>query len=75
MFTMVRGWTLLIFEVRGEKVKVTIDKYGDELENKIETKPLCFSFRKLSRDIRHCERMDPIEFGGQRLKVKVRADT
>ena len=35
MLAIVRGWTLLILEV-----KVTIDEYGNKLVNKIETKPL-----------------------------------
>ena len=29
---------------------------------------------KLGRDVNHCERMDPIDFGGQRLMVKVTMD-
>ena len=29
---------------------------------------------KLGRDVNHGERMDPIDFGGQRSKVKVRMD-
>ena len=48
--------------------------YGDKLKNTIETKPFCF-LRKLSRDVHHFERIDPIDFGGQLLKVKVRVDT
>ena len=31
-------------------------------------------FIKLGIDDRHSERMDPIDFGGQRLKVKVTMD-
>ena len=43
MSTMMRGWTLLIFEVRGQKVKVTMDIYGNKLVNTMENKPLCAS--------------------------------
>ena len=51
-------------------VKITMDIYGDKLVNTIETKPLCFFF-KLGRDVNHGERMDPVDFGGRRSKVKV----
>ena len=51
-------------------VQVTIGMYGNELVNMIETKPLCASSSNLAH-VRHSERMDPIDFGGQRSKVNV----
>ena len=51
-----------------------MDVYGNKLVNMIETKPLCIFFIKLGRDVNHDERMDPIDFGGQRSKVKVTVD-
>ena len=33
-----------------------------------------YFFIKLDRDVNHGERMDPIDFGGQRSKVKVTMD-
>ena len=60
------------------KIKVTTDIYGNELVNTIETTPLCISlvyfFIKLCRHINNGERMNPIDFGGQRSKVKVTMD-
>ena len=43
MLTMMRGWTLLILEV-----KVTMDIYGNKLVNMIETKPFCISLSNLA---------------------------
>ena len=34
-----------------------------------------YFFIKLGRDVNHGERIDPIDFGGQRSKVKVTVDT
>ena len=51
-----------------------MDIYGNKLVNTIETKPLCISFFKLGRHVSHVERMDPIDFEGQRSKVKVTMD-
>ena len=48
MLTRMREWTLWIFEVRGQKVKVTMDKYGNRLVNMIATIPLCASWSKLA---------------------------
>ena len=56
------------------KVKVTIDIYGNQLVNTIETKTIVYFFIKLGRHVNHGERMDPIDFGGQRSKVKVTMD-
>ena len=42
-----------------------------DLVNTIETKPLLYFFVKLGRHVNHDERMNPIDFGGQRSKVKV----
>ena len=40
--------------------------------NTIEAKPLCvFFFIKLGKHVSHSERMKPIDFGGQRSKVKI----
>ena len=54
MLTVMRGCTLLILEVRGQrsKVKVTLDiygnkLYGNKLVNTIETKPLHISLSNL----------------------------
>ena len=33
-----------------------------------------YFFIKLDRDVRHGDRIDPIGFGGQRSKVKVKMD-
>ena len=33
-----------------------------------------YLFIKLDRDVKHGERMDPIDFGGQKSKVKVTMD-
>ena len=48
MLAIVRGWTLLILEVGGLKVKVTIDIYGNKLVNMIEAKLLCASSSNLA---------------------------
>ena len=53
----------MILEVRGQKVKVTMDIYGNKLVN-----------NKLGRHFNHGERMNPIDFGCQRSKVKVTID-
>ena len=42
--------------------------------NVIATKPLVYFLIKLGRHVNHDERMDPINFGGQRSKVKVTMD-
>ena len=49
MLAIVKGSTLLILEVRGQRsrVKVTLDIYGNKLVNRIETKPLCDSSSNL----------------------------
>ena len=74
MLAIVRGWTLLILEVTGQrsKFKVTIDMYGNKLVNTIKTKPLCASSSKLGKHVNHGERMNSIDFGGHRSKLKVR---
>ena len=48
MLAIVRGWTLLNMEVRGQKVKGTKDIYCNKLVNKIETEPLCASSSNLA---------------------------
>ena len=52
-----------------------MDIYGNMLVNTIETKKnvACFLI-KLGRHVSHGKRMDPINFGGQRSKVKVTMD-
>ena len=40
MLAIVRGWTLLILEVRGQRSRSQLT-YGNKLVNMIETKPLC----------------------------------
>ena len=60
------------------KVKVKMDIYGNNLVNTIETKPLCISLSSLAEMltmVRWCERIDPIDFWGQKSKVKVTVDT
>ena len=44
------------------------------LVNTIETKPFCISLSNLADMLTIVERMDPIDFGGQRSKVKVTMD-
>ena len=61
----------MILEVRGQKVKVTMGVYGNELVNTIATKTVVCFLIKLGRHVYHGERMDPIDFGGKRSKVKV----
>ena len=60
------------FGEQGSKVKVTIDKYGNKLVNKIETKPLCTSSSNLVY-IQAIVR-DKTHFGGQMSKIKVTID-
>ena len=45
-----------------------------DLVNTIETTPLLVFFVKLGRHVNHGERINPVEFGGQRSKVKVTID-
>ena len=47
------------------KVKVTIEKYGNKLVNMI---MMIYFFIKLERDVNYGERIDPIDFGGQRSR-------
>ena len=72
MLAIVRRWTLLILEVRGQRSRSQLT-YRNKLVNMIETKPVCY-FIKLGRHVSHSEKMDPIDFGGQRSKVKVTID-
>ena len=51
-----------------------MDIYGNKLVNTIETKPLHISLSNLARHVNRDERMHPIDFGGQRSKVKVTLD-
>ena len=51
-----------------------MDIYGNKLVNTIETKPLHIFFVKLARHVNRDETMHPIDFGGQRSKVKVTLD-
>ena len=48
MLAMLRGWTLLILKVTGQRSKVTMDIYGDKLLNTIETKPVFISSSNLA---------------------------
>ena len=48
MLTMMRGWTLLILKVRGQRSRFTMVIYGNKLVNTIETKPLCISLSNLA---------------------------
>ena len=54
------------------KVKITIDIYENTLVNTIETKPLCVSSLNLADMFSYSERMDPIDFGGQRSSSQFR---
>ena len=47
--------------------------YGNKLVNTIATKPLCASLSNLA-DMLTMVRMKPIDFGGQKSKVKVTLD-
>ena len=73
------------FGAQRSKVKVTIDIYGNNVVNTIGTKPLCAFeydrdytiacfFVKLGRHVNHGKRMNPLNFGGHRSKVKVTMD-
>ena len=46
---------------------VTIDMYENKIVSMLETELVCF-FIKLGRHVRLNERMDPIDFGGQRSR-------
>ena len=74
MLALVRGWTLLILEVRGQKVTVTIDIYGDKLENTIETKPLCISLSNLAEMLTMVRGWTLLIFLDQGSKVMVTVD-
>ena len=45
-----------------------------DLVNAIESYTIAYFFVKLGRHVNHDERMHPIDFGGQRSKVKVTMD-
>ena len=47
MIAMVRGWTLIILEVRDQRSR-SLDIYGNKLVNMIETKQLCASSSNLA---------------------------
>ena len=50
------------------KVEVTIDMYGNNLVKSV------YYFNKIGRHVSHSERMDPIDFEGQRSTFKVTID-
>ena len=50
------------------KVKVTVDTYGKNAVNPIQTKPLCASLSNLADML---TMVNPIDFGGHILKAKV----
>ena len=52
-----------------------MDIYGNKLVNTIETKPLCISLSNLADILTMVGLWRPIEFVGQRSKVKVTMDT
>ena len=49
-----------------------MDIYGDKLVNRIESEPLCISSSNFAEMLTLVR--DPIDFGGQRSKVKVTGD-
>ena len=63
-------------DLRGQSsnVKVTMNIFGNKACELDRDFTVVYFFIKLARDIIHGERMDPIDFGGQRLKVKVTVD-
>ena len=65
---MVRGWTLLIFKVKGQGHSGHIWK---KAVNLIQTKPLCASLSNLADMLAMVNRID---FGGHSSKVKVMMD-
>ena len=67
MLIMVRGWTLLILEVKGQCHNGQNMIFGNKLVNTIATKLLCASWSNLA-NINHGERMNPIDFEGQRSR-------
>ena len=73
MFAMERGWTLLIFKVRGQRSRShwTILEKPCEQDRKHTTQPTII---KPSTNVHHGEMMNPIDFQGQRSKVKVTLD-
>ena len=71
MLTMVRGWTLLILEVKGQGHNGQILKEACEHDSDLTV--VCFLI-KLGRHFGHGKRMSPIDFVGQRSKVKVTMD-
>ena len=62
----------MILEVRGGRFG-SPDLYGKNLLDAIATEPLCVSLSNLA-DINYDERMNPIDFFGQKSKVKVAMD-
>ena len=71
MSTMVRGRTLLILEVKGQGHNGHIWKYACEHDSDLTI--VCFLV-KLGRHFSHGERMNRVDFGSQRSKVKVAMD-
>ena len=52
MLGMVRGWILLILQVRGQRSRSQRTYYGNKVVNMIETKPLCISLSNLADMLR-----------------------
>ena len=74
MLTMMRGWTLLILEVRGQRSRSQWT-YMEISLWKCWRQTVLYFFIKLCMNVNHGVRMDPTDFGGQRSKVKVTVDT
>ena len=73
MLTVMRGCTLLILEVIGQRSRsVRLSVRGSCERNRVYT--VAYFFVKRARHVNRDERMHPIDFGGQRSKVKVTLD-
>ena len=73
MLTMLRGLTLLILKDRGQRSRSQWSYMEISVWLESDKTVVCFLI-KLSRHVRHGERMKPIDFGGKRSKVKVTMD-
>ena len=71
MLAIVRGWTLLILEVRGQRSRSQLTCMEISLWTHFRLNHVCF-FIELGRHVNHGEAINSIDFGGHRSKLKVR---
>ena len=62
ILAIVRGWTLLILEARGQRSRSQLTCIEISLWTRLRLN-CCVLLHKTSH-VRNCERMDPIDFGG-----------